>query len=240
VQTSAGGPQPLAARLVSIGMRIACALLVATCLLASEANVAMASSRHRRAFACPASRSHVLVADRVAEVYEAPEPLGLHERIFACAHSGRHVYDLGPIPQCGGGAGGCESVEHVVLAGTIVAYERASATGSFQSRPGAEYQIVVRELRTGRTLENVPTGTNAVGGSGGSGPATAVVAKSDGAVAWIVQKSPVEGRYQVHVLDRAGARIVAVGPEIDPTALALAGSTLYWSQGGKAFSAAVN
>jgi hypothetical protein len=221
-------------------MRLTGACLAALCLLVIIAP-ADAARPHRSMHSCPQTPSHPLLADRVATVYEATESLGLHVSIFACARGARHIYDLGPSPQCGGGGGGCESVENVALAGTVVAYERTSATGALQTHAGAEYSIVVRELRTGRTLEKVPTGTNSVlAESAGSGPATALVVKSDGAVAWIVQKNVHEGKYQVHALDRSGARVLAVGPDIDPGSLALAGSTLYWTQGGKPFSTTLN
>jgi hypothetical protein len=65
--------------------------------------------------------------------------------------------------------------------------------------------------------------------------------KSDGSVAWIVDvygsENPVE--YQVRALDRSGGRVLASGAGIAPTSLALAGSTLYWTQGGKPFSASL-
>jgi hypothetical protein len=68
------------------------------------------------------------------------------------------------------------------------------------------------------------------------------VVKSDGAVAWIVaiygREHPAE--YEVHALDRTGSRVLAFGPGISPRSLALAGSTLYWTQGGNPMSAPLN
>ena len=60
-----------------------------------------------------------------------------------------------------------------------------------------------------------------------------ILVKGDGAVAWITDTVQSENRYQVHALDKTGARTLAVGSNIDPNSLALAGSTLYWMQGGK-------
>ena len=74
----------------------------------------------------------------------------------------------------------------------------------------------------------------------GPGFTSAIVVKTDGAVAWIVEY-PVEGgatNYEVHALNETGApRLLASATNIGPTSLALAGSNLYWSQGGQAASA---
>jgi hypothetical protein len=70
----------------------------------------------------------------------------------------------------------------------------------------------------------------------GVGPAVAIVAKPDGAVAWIAETGePTE--YQVHAVDSSGSRTLASGKDIDSGSLALAGNTLYWTQNGQATSA---
>jgi hypothetical protein len=74
----------------------------------------------------------------------------------------------------------------------------------------------------------------------GIGATAAIVVKSDGAVAWIVETRQEEGTYEVHAVDKAGSRLLASGADIDPSSLALAGSTLYWTQGGKPMSASLN
>jgi len=43
--------------------------------------------------------------------------------------------------------------------------------------------------------------------------------------------------YEVRAVDKTGSRLLASGGDIDPTSLALAGSTLYWTQGSLPFSA---
>jgi hypothetical protein len=65
----------------------------------------------------------------------------------------------------------------------------------------------------------------------------AIVVKSDGSVAWIVESS---SEYQVRAVDKSGSRVLSSGTNIDPHSLALAGSTLYWTQGGKPKSAMLN
>ncbi len=106
--------------------------------------------------------------------------------------------------------------------------------------------MVVRGLRTGRILHRVSTGARAPGGGGGvgPGPATAIVVKRDGAVAWIteawIRPPDTDLYFEVHALDRRGERLLALAPGIDPASLALAGSRLYWTQGGKPMSATLD
>lgn len=66
-----------------------------------------------------------------------------------------------------------------------MAFEEAAVGGS-QSEV-AEYRVVVRDLWSGRVLHRVPTGTplKAQPQHVGVGNVVAILAKSDGAVAWI-------------------------------------------------------
>jgi hypothetical protein len=128
-----------------------------------------------------------------------------------------------------------------VLAGPIVAFEHFWI--AFEGQP--KWGVTVRDLRTGRVLRNEPTGTDVTPGPEpeqdfGIGHTTAIVVKTDGSVAWIVETSKEEGRYQVHAADMNGGRVLASGADVDPTSLALAEGTLYWMQGGRAYSAALN
>lgn len=100
--------------------------------------------------------------------------------------------------------------------------------------------MVVRNLRIGQILHRTPTGAKNHPKFVGDGPTTAIVVKADGAVAWTTDTVQSEDRYQVHALDKTGERTLAVGSNIDPRSLALAGSTLYWTQGGKSESAVLN
>jgi hypothetical protein len=124
------------------------------------------------------------------------------------------------------------------LSGPVVAYEVASATGAEGQAQTVSFTVVVRDLRGGRVLHDVPSGTPAANPFAvGVGRTVAVVVKSDGAVAWIAKAPPYEGTYQLHAVDKSGSRVLATGADIDPSSLALAGSTLYWTQGGKPMSA---
>jgi hypothetical protein len=54
------------------------------------------------------------------------------------------------------------SIGRITLAGTVVAFERSAETEANPSvgyKGSAEWIVIVRDLRTGRTLRTVPTGT---------------------------------------------------------------------------------
>ena len=100
-------------------------------------------------------------------------------------------------------------------------------------------------------LHRVPTGTPPTPhpGTVGIGNVVSLVVKSDGAVAWIAEDGEVVSpsnpsvkvsAFEVEAVDASGSRLLASGAEIEPHSLALAGSTLYWTQGGKSMSATLN
>jgi hypothetical protein len=155
--------------------------------------------------------------------------------IYGCSYGHKRSYLLGPAPY--GGESGAGGIENEVLAGSIVAYEEASNQTCCQ-----HWWVVVRNLRNGHVLHRIPTGTPIKPEplSVGIGLAVTIVVKSDGSVAWIVETGQEEGRYQVHTVDKSGSHILASNPDIDPTSLALAGSTLYWTQGGQPESATLD
>jgi len=138
----------------------------------------------------------------------------------------------------------CSGLDNLVLAGDYVAF---GSNGPIDHYGDFNLGVVVIDLRNGRTVHSVPTGTptpqqeiNAghAAGSSGVGPTTAIVLKSDGSVAWIVRNvydMPME--LEVHKADRAGTSVLASSADLDPGSLALAGATLYWIQGGKPFAA---
>ncbi len=121
----------------------------------------------------------------------------------------------------------------------MVAYEESLLLGQLGIEPSRRQLVIVRNLSTGRLVHRVPTGTSGIPTprSIGIGSAVAIVVKSDGSVAWIVESG---SEYQVHAVDKTGSRVLAAGTDVDPRSLALTGSTLYWTQGGKPASAALN
>ncbi len=170
---------------------------------------------------------------QVYEVYERPEDgeeLSGGEQIFGCIYGSSRMRYLG-FTSISSGSGGAGAVSWL-LAGTNVALVDSSWTSS--GPPNQTETVSVRSLRTDKllhrweTLEPLTT--------------TSVVLKPDGAVAWITTgRYPDEPRIPaVYSMDSNGTRLVATGHDIDTTSLALAGSTIYWTQGGKPFSAPLN
>jgi hypothetical protein len=119
--------------------------------------------------------------------------------------------------------------------GTVVAYEE----DIFEAEEDVRLLVVVRDLRDGKLLHKLPTGTVEPPQPSmiGVGSVTGMVIKSDGSAAWIAAEQ--KGGYQVHTVDKTASHLVASGGDIDPSSLALAGSTLYWTQGGKPVSASL-
>lgn len=205
---------------------------------------------------CAPAHAHVLLANAQAEVYTAVEFVGRYpERttiVRGCAKGHKRTYALGQVEACEGGAGGegCLGIKLERLAGPVVAFAENrvayAPVGELSGPAGvasARWLVVVRDLRTGRVLQTVPTGTLQIPQREvtGVGYAVAIVVKSDGAVAWIAenreQSAGTKIDYEVHAVDNTGSRLLASGTGIDPHSLALAGSTLYWKQGGKPMSA---
>jgi hypothetical protein len=225
--------------MVSRIMRLAVLTIICTGLVLTLAATTNATGdRGKPAAKCPTGHMHLVAADAQAEVYVLPPRNGPHggyepRAIYGCAYAQGHAYALGH-PWVGSSSGG-GGVAQEVLAGTIVAYEQ-SLTSSSGYGNRSSWLVYVRDLRNGKVLHEVPTGTPnpSTPGLVGAGFTTAIVVKTDGAVAWIVEK-PLS--YEVHAVDATGSRVLASGPGIERFSLALAGSTLYWTQGGMPFSA---
>jgi hypothetical protein len=214
--------------------------IVATGLLTLLLVASQTAAAGRPASAqCPPAKSHVMLADAQIVLYSVVEPVGLYHdertRIHGCAY-GREPYLVGTEELCKGVR--CGGPQGEVLAGPLVAYEEGGGGEIFN-----RYFVMVRDLRTGRVVRKLPTGTPTKPPtsplSAGIGPTTAIVVKPDGAVAWIVETG-YPSEYQVHAVDSSGSRTLASGTDIDPSSLALAGSTLYWMQNGQAMSAPLN
>jgi hypothetical protein len=180
---------------------------------------------------CPSVRAHLLAADAVAEIYERPESSRNHKlvdpAIVGCAYNTGRVTELGPITAFDR-EGSVESRDFT-LAGTVAALEVNSSNEN-----DASFHVVVANLAKGKILRSVPTGTNTcpkqpIGKLEGVGPVSAIVAKPDGAVAWIADN--VCGRTsEVHTVDSSGSSTVAWGADIETDSLATAGNLIYWTQ----------
>ena len=220
-----------------------CPVLATLVLLVGASPSTARVLRHTTAQKCPPAKSRVVLADTEAELYVVkerlphfpePEPV-----VRGCAHGQKHSYLLGEAEEHigGSGGGGSSGVQLETLAGTDVAYATSAAYGN----NGATYSMVVRDLGSGRVLHRVNTNSfmKPEATPFGVGPTTALVVKSDGAVAWIVETG-FPTIYQVYAIDKTGTRLLASSADIVPYSLALAANTLYWTQGGQPFSASLN
>jgi len=223
-------------------MAAACAVV-----LIGAAPAGAARPKQKPAAKCPPKHSFLMMAGTEAEVYLRPEgsgPFGFEaEEIFGCVYGHSRVYDLGAPSFGPSGPSGSGGIVPKALHGAIVAYE-ASGTR----------QVLVRNLRNGNVLYEVPTNEAAANSSllrsesDGRGPAVSVVLKTDGSVAWINEFGLVVNKfgtvhpmeYEVHAVDKNGSRVLGSGTNVDPHSLALAGSTLYWTQDGSPMSTVLN
>ncbi len=228
----------------------ACSLAALLTLALIACPAASATVSKAKPAGCRPGHAHLLAADTQAEVYEAgySEEGKFHpQRIVGCVYGKAHSYTVGYPSFGSGSAAGGSTVQQLV--GTMVA-----VASSYESTVyGIERDsISVRNVRTGRVVFSSATGPpEDIGNSPasayeseGAGPVASLVLKADGAVAWIVSARTAQesttGKYQVYTLDRTGKHMVAFGDTIEPASLALAASTIYWTQDGIAHSASLD
>jgi hypothetical protein len=216
-------------------MRVVIAVVLTTLLVG--VSTAAAHPHHKAPFKCPPENKGVIVADAQAVVYNAGTVLYEEGRpeegpreIFGCAYGSRRSYHFGPTSY-GSATSGSGGTSPIKLAGPIVAYavDQSNILGEHEI-----HEIWVRNLRTGKLIHRMPNGSPTKSGNIGLGDTAAIVVKSDGSVGWIVTTS--DGP-QVRSVDKTGSHLLDASPEIDLSSLALAGSWLYWTQGGKPMSA---
>jgi hypothetical protein len=228
--------------------RIAIAAIPVLALLLMPGGAGAARSRHAMPPKCRLAHPGQFAANAHSQLYVAPAPHALPEflGVYGCVY-GRHPVFLGVLSKPS--SEGDEGIEHVKLAGSMAAYEKFYIGGHGSKR--AESRVIVRDLRNGRVLHRVPTGTPPTPEPGvvGIGNVVSLVVKSDGAVAWIAEDGEVVSpsnpsvsvpAYEVEAVDASGTQLLASGAEIDPYSLKLASGTVYWTQSEKSFSAPLN
>ncbi len=196
--------------------------------------------RHTKPVKCPPTTNDVvLAADARSIIYKFPISAEMvPPYIFGCAAGAVRSYKLGRVIE--GSASGSVGTGPFALAGPVVAYGVGESHTSGINFNESSNEIVVRNLANGKIALKVPNGSPAEPGDVGLGETTAIVVKQDGAVAWINRASGELGSIQVRSVDVTGNHLLAASPEIEPDSLALAGSILYWTEGSKPFSAALN
>jgi hypothetical protein len=155
-----------------------------------------------------------------------------YRSVDLCVRGRRHAIRLGLKGECFADA----EVGNVALAGSFVAYSLNECTPG-----GIRGGVFARRARGGRTLRVINGGPDAALGNEHttSIEITDLVLGPGGSIAWIVRISDEAGqqtgtvRYQVRRAEgRRGSTLIAGSGGIAPDSLALAGSTLYWTDGG--------
>lgn len=218
--------------------------VVTIALLVSAFGAVFAPASLARSRPCPYHRSRLLKADRLGQVYvgEILHGEGAGETaVFWCTYSHRRSYELGQLPS--GSSSGANGIALLKLSGPMVAFDEFSSVNAL---PPAERGfrrdlVVVRDLRTGRTLHRIPSGVPESGEVGvGVGYVARLVLKDDGAAAWTAydeERSTVGHDFiDVEVVDASGTRLVESGFTIDPRSLRLTGSKLTWLEGSESRS----
>jgi hypothetical protein len=193
--------------------------------------------------------ARMISANSQAMIYETLETPNQERGIFGCVFGQRRTYFLGE-PESGTPEG-ASGIRFETLSGSMVAYKGGYALPPGVSTPARTvWVVVVRDLRTGRVVRRVPTDPNRSSTTVVAGPLVALVVKSDGAAAWIVESHEEPStsanhfmgtrEYIVMAVDKTGTRQLAVGKDIDPKSLALVGGTLYWIQSGIPYLAALS
>lgn len=204
-------------------MRVRSGILVGlVALTACGSSSGMAASA-----GCGPATARTLAADRVARVYQTAV------NVYGCSSASRTSYLLG----ASGRSIREGRARPIDLAGFDVAYGHSDFGVDTVSA-----QVVVRSLRTGRQLRSEPATTRPLGAESFQSVAS-VVAKPDGAVAWIGEGgSVISGASSDVEVDRADAHGLAPldsGSGIDTRSLRLRGSTVSWRHNARARSAAL-
>lgn len=125
--------------------------IVTTVILASllaNAPTAAAHTRYKALSKCPPKNEGVVDADVQAVVYKASTG------IFGCAYDAKRAYYLGPSPYGSAQVSGGTFSE--TLAGPVVAYAIEQTNPVFSRHE--IYEILVRNLRTGKIIHRAPLG----------------------------------------------------------------------------------
>jgi hypothetical protein len=226
-------------------MRRTVPALIAAAAILAPAAAHGAAKRHRPSRpSCPPAHAHILLRDSTAVIFQLENPARAFFREAACSNASTKPYVLRECESLD-----CEEpfVTERTLTGNVLAYALYGHSGSskYMDEETDSWLIQVRDLRTHRLIHSSPTSTSEPPPSNaiGNGSAEGIVVKSDGSVAWIAvdgerpSGSPLPTIYQVWKIDHTVQHLLAMGTQIVPHSIALAGSTVYWTDGGAPASA---
>ena len=200
-------------------------------IIALLLTLAPAADAHAKRPGC-SSAGTTLAASPVARVYLLPPRNGF-EPVYACHYrTGRRVL-LGTSGDCQA----TEEVGHLALAGRFVGHSIRSCGIEDEGQSS----VAVVNLRTRRTVRSArAVGPPAPGGTEVSSAIAELVLKPNGSVAWIGAARHYFGGpesvevWELRKSDAGGEVLVDSGSGL--SALAVAGSTLYWTKDGRPFA----
>lgn len=210
-------------------------VLFLTCVVGATlvARTHVAASNGRRSRCAPA-HAQTIAQDRYVRVYSLGGKASRQSGTYVCL-----LRSGGTVALAKPGRYGPGSIDHIALAGTIVAY-----TDSTHGVDTGSTDIVVVNVATRRTLLTVP-------GAGGFIDAcvigfrevTDLVVTYRGSVAWIVRRGAhcATGTFEVHRARTSGAAaLLEEGPAIAPGSLRVSGQTVSWENGGQQKSSSLS
>lgn len=172
--------------------------------------------------ACDVRRGTTLAANEQVRLYR----VGSQDqfRAYGCFYRTRRTISLGG--QVASEPPHEASAFDFVLSGRFVAVDETECEPA-----GCSGSIAITDLKSGRVRRSA----SVEGGAGGN--AQRMVVKPNGSVAWT---RPFNGELEVVKLDAGGETVVDRGDGVDVESLALAGSILYWTNGGVPRSTTLN
>lgn len=216
-------------------MRATSLLVVVAAAVAVAIPAGPADARQRPS--CSSSGSETVERTRTARIFTKRAVNRTYPvvRWYACLHRYDRRYRIGEVGEPGVFA---SSLGPIALAGRFVGY------GTFYEGPaGGSYALVrVRDLRSGRELARVQTGTTTEEHDAQAEIGSLVV-KRNASVAWIESAftEPGTTRQRVRRLDRDGDATLDEGAAIDPGSLVLSRDrrTIAWTHAGERRTAAL-
>jgi hypothetical protein len=156
-----------------------------------------------------------------------------HGVVYGCATQTGRAYRLGSRRSCLARS----RVDPVTVVGGLAAYGLESC-----GVDTASAEVVVRRLSDGKMLLSVPAIAHVLGPESFQ-TVRSIVAKPDGAVAWISGGSSIAAHravVEVHRADAQGQTLLDSGAAITAGSLRLHGSTVTWSDRGRTRSATLS
>jgi hypothetical protein len=186
-------------------MRLLAATLVAFFLMASPAAAARP---------CRPAGSKALLTTATTRVYEIPVRGQGYSRVYACRYSVRRPWRLGDSYDA---SHDISAIEPLQVHGRFLVY-----SDFYEHYSETAAGITVRDLKTGRRIHRFSRPYYTLAGA---------VLDSHGSVAWIGKLS--DGSFEARRADRKGENTrLDAGSAIEPSSLALRGSTVSWRNGG--------